>query len=137
MSASEPEPTEPTASEVPEIPDKENFRIGETAQLVGVGNSVLRSWEAEFDIEPARSSSGQRIYQRHHVARFLRLRDLMIDRGFTVEGARRLLDPPEGPMDLPTTQLHDVMSALAAVRRRVAALRERVATAGPAGTSRS
>ena len=54
-----------------EIPDKLFYRIGEVASLVGVETHVLRYWESEFKMRPQRSPSGQRMYRRQDIARFL------------------------------------------------------------------
>lgn len=74
-----------------EIPDKLYFRIGEVAELVGVEAHVLRYWESEFKLRPHRSSSGQRLYRKSDVARFLRVRQLLHEEGFTIAGARKVL----------------------------------------------
>lgn len=74
-----------------EVPDKLYFRIGEVAELVGVDAHVLRYWETEFKLRPHRSASGQRLYRKQDVARFLRVRQLLHEEGFTIAGARRLL----------------------------------------------
>jgi hypothetical protein len=59
------------------VPDKLFFRIGEAADLVGVEPHVLRYWESEFKIRPQRSDSGQRLYRRNDIGRFLRIRKLL------------------------------------------------------------
>jgi DNA-binding transcriptional MerR regulator len=76
---------------MPELPDKLYFRIGEVAELVGVDAHVLRYWETEFKFRPHRSASGQRLYRKQDVTRFLRVRQLLHEEGFTIAGARRLL----------------------------------------------
>ncbi len=74
-----------------DIPDKLYFRIGEVADLVGVEAHVLRYWESEFRLRPARSNSGQRLYRKSDLARFLRVRQLLHEEGYTIAGARKLL----------------------------------------------
>lgn len=74
-----------------QIPDRMFFRIGEVAELVGVEPHVLRYWESEFKIRPQRSSSGQRMYRRKEIERFLEIKTLVHDQGFTISGARRAL----------------------------------------------
>ena len=84
-----------------EVPDKLYFRIGEVAALVGVDAHVLRYWEAEFKLRPTRSTAGQRLYRRQDVSRFLRVRQLVHEEGFTIAGARRvLLEGAEAPKGL-------------------------------------
>ncbi|MDP2306504.1 MAG: MerR family transcriptional regulator [Pseudomonadota bacterium] len=74
-----------------DIPDKLYFRIGEVAELVGVEAHVLRYWETEFKLRPHRSSSGQRLYRKSDLSRFLRVRQLLHEEGFTIAGARKVL----------------------------------------------
>jgi DNA-binding transcriptional MerR regulator len=74
-----------------ELPDRLYFRIGEVADLVGVEAHVLRYWETEFRLRPHRSSSGQRLYRKQEVAKFLRVRQLLHEEGFTIAGARKVL----------------------------------------------
>ena len=75
-----------------DIPDKFYFKIGEVSQIAGVEPYVLRFWETEFkQIKPKRSESGQRLYRRRDVALVLRIKHLLYDRRFTIEGARQRL----------------------------------------------
>ncbi|HWD97468.1 MAG TPA: MerR family transcriptional regulator [Bryobacteraceae bacterium] len=74
------------------IPEKLFFRIGEVSQIIGVEPHVLRYWESEFPaLSPRKSSSGQRMFRRRDVELLLRIKHLLYDRKFTIEGARRLL----------------------------------------------
>src|SRR5271170_1277546 len=74
------------------IPDKLFFRIGEVSQLVGVEAYVLRYWESEFKgLSPKKSSSGQRMFRKKDVELLLRIRELLYDQKFTIEGARKVL----------------------------------------------
>jgi DNA-binding transcriptional MerR regulator len=76
----------------PQIPDKLFFRIGEVSQIVGVEPYVLRYWESEFrGLSPKKSSSGQRMFRKKDVELLLRIRELLYDRKFTIEGARKVL----------------------------------------------
>jgi len=75
-----------------EIPDKFYFKIGEVSEIAGIPAYVLRFWETEFkQIKPKRTDAGQRLYRRQDVALVLRIKHLLYDRKFTIEGARRLL----------------------------------------------
>ena len=79
-------------SAVPEIPNKLYFRIGEVSDIVGVKPYVLRYWESEFpDIKPSKSKSGQRLYKRRDVDLLLRIRQLLYEERFTINGARKRL----------------------------------------------
>ena len=76
----------------PQIPDKLFFRIGEVSQIVGVEAYVLRYWESEFSaLSPRKSSSGQRMFRRKDVELLLKIKDLLYNRKFTIEGARQAL----------------------------------------------
>ncbi len=75
-----------------EIPDKLFFRIGEVSQIVGVEPYVLRYWESEFrGLTPKKSSSGQRMFRKKDVELLLRIRHLLYDRKYTIEGARKVI----------------------------------------------
>ena len=79
------------------IPDKFYFKIGEVSELVGVPSYVLRFWEKEFkQIKPKRTDAGQRMYRRQDVALLLRIKRLLHDRKFTIEGARQHLKRKAG-----------------------------------------
>ena len=87
---------------VPEIPDKFYFKIGEASDIAGVPPYVLRFWETEFKhIKPKRTDSGQRLYRKQDVVLILRIKHLLYDRKFTIEGARQHLKKkpgrPSGP----------------------------------------
>ena len=76
----------------PRIPDKEYFRIGEVAAMAGVEPYVLRFWETEFPrLKPSKGRTSQRVYSRRDVGLVLRIRDLLYEEGYTIEGARRKL----------------------------------------------
>jgi DNA-binding transcriptional MerR regulator len=76
----------------PAIPDKLFFRIGEVSQLVGVEPYVLRYWETEFKaLSPRKSSSGQRMFRRKDVDLLLEIKNLLYEKKFTIEGARKAL----------------------------------------------
>ena len=73
-----------------EIPDKLYFRIGEVSKIVSVPTHVLRFWETEFKkIRPKRTSTGQRLYTQRDIRMLLRVKNLLYDRRFTIEGARQ------------------------------------------------
>ena len=111
-----------------ELPDKLYFRIGEVAELVGVEAHVLRYWETEFKLRPHRSSSGQRLYRKSDLARFLRVRQLLHEEGFTIAGARKvLLEGAEGGGAGKTAALGVEKEALRDALRRVRELRSGLA----------
>src|ERR1700733_8533827 len=78
--------------ENPAIPDKLFFRIGEVSQLVGVEPYVLRYWESEFPgLSPKKSNTGQRMFRRKDVEILLNIKQLLYEKKFTIEGARKAL----------------------------------------------
>ena len=76
----------------PEIPDKLYFKIGEVSELLGVEPYVLRYWETEFPVlSPKKSGTGHRLYRRKDVELLLRIKHLLRDKRYTIEGARQSL----------------------------------------------
>src|SRR5213078_3485181 len=76
----------------PEIPDKLYFKIGEVSELLGVEPYVLRYWETEFpSLAPKKSGTGHRLYRRKDVELLLRIKHLLYEKRFTIEGARQSL----------------------------------------------
>ena len=97
-----------------------SYRIGEVATLVGVDAHVLRYWESEFRLKPERSASGQRVYRQTDLARFLRIKSLLHDEGYTIAGARRAME--QGIESQPTVDVARVRAAL----ERTRTLRDRI-----------
>lgn len=78
---------------LPQIPDKLYFRIGEVSRLVGVPASVLRYWETEFpSLAPKKSGKGHRLYRRKDIELLLEVKRLLYEERYTIEGARRHLE---------------------------------------------
>src|SRR5258708_2568148 len=87
--------TLPTSS-LPAIPAKRYFTIGEVSELGGVKPRVLRYWEQEFtQLKPLKRRGNRRYYQHHEVLLIRRIRELLYEHGFTINGARNRLDVPE------------------------------------------
>ncbi len=76
---------------VPDIPDKFYFKIGEVSSLLGVKPYVVRFWETEFDLTPAKNRSRHRVYKKHEVETLFEIRRLLYDERFTIEGAQKKL----------------------------------------------
>ena len=75
-----------------DIPDKLYFKIGEVSDITDVPAYVLRFWQSEFKrISPKRTSSGQRLYRRCDVELILKIKDLLYNKKFTIQGAKRHL----------------------------------------------
>ena len=80
-------------SELPVIPAKRYFTIGEVSELCGVKPHVLRYWEQEFtNLKPVKRRGNRRYYQRHDVLMIRQIRSLLYDQGFTITGARQRLE---------------------------------------------
>ena len=78
--------------EVPQIPDRLFFRIGDVSDLTGVETYVLRFWESEFPmLSPKKTSTGQRQYRRKDVETVLEIKRLLYDEGYTIAGARKAI----------------------------------------------
>src|SRR3954452_6791700 len=76
----------------PEIPDKLYFKIGEVSDLLGVEPYVLRYWETEFPVlSPKKAGTGHRLYRRKDVELLLRMKHLLYDKRFKIEGERHSL----------------------------------------------
>lgn len=79
-------------NELPPIPGKRYFTIGEVSELCGVKPHVLRYWEQEFpQLKPAKRRGNRRYYQRHDVLMIRQIRSLLYEEGFTIGGARQRL----------------------------------------------
>jgi DNA-binding transcriptional MerR regulator len=80
-------------TELPPIPAKRYFTIGEVSDLCGVKPHVLRYWEQEFtQLKPVKRRGNRRYYQHHEVLLIRRIRELLYEEGFTISGARNRLD---------------------------------------------
>ena len=80
-------------SQLPLIPAKRYFTIGEVSELCGVKPHVLRYWEQEFgQLKPVKRRGNRRYYQHHEVLLIRRIRELLYEQGFTINGARHRLD---------------------------------------------
>jgi len=97
--------------ELPVIPGKRYFTIGEVSELCGVKPHVLRYWEQEFpQLKPVKRRGNRRYYQRQDVLVIRQIRALLYDQGFTIGGARNRLDGEEARDDV--TQSHQLARQL-------------------------
>ncbi len=91
--------------ELPPIPGKRYFTIGEVSELCAVKPHVLRYWEQEFpDLKPVKRRGNRRYYQRQDVLIIRQIRSLLYDEGFTIGGARQKLTGEEAKTDLSQSQ---------------------------------
>ena len=80
-------------NELPPIPAKRYFTIGEVSDLCLVKPHVLRYWEQEFpNLKPVKRRGNRRYYQRHDVLVIRQIRTLLYDEGFTIGGARQRIE---------------------------------------------
>jgi DNA-binding transcriptional MerR regulator len=83
--------------ELPVIPGKRYFTIGEVSELCAVKPHVLRYWEQEFpQLSPVKRRGNRRYYQREDVVLIRHIRHLLYEDGYTIGGARQKLSEPEG-----------------------------------------
>ncbi|UCE90088.1 MAG: MerR family transcriptional regulator [Pseudomonadota bacterium] len=80
-------------NELPPIPSKRYFTIGEVSELCDVKPHVLRYWEQEFpQLKPVKRRGNRRYYQRQDVIMIRQIRSLLYDQGYTIGGARLQLN---------------------------------------------
>jgi len=135
--------TSETPVNLPPIPAKRYFTIGEVSELCCVKPHVLRYWEQEFtQLKPLKRRGNRRYYQHHEVLLIRRIRHLLYEEGFTISGARNRLGDaadratydPEAAVRLSAAEFQALRADLTAVRDRlVAALGESDASQAPAG----
>ena len=70
---------------------KRQFRIGELAKALAIERFVIRFWEKEFGVKSHRSPGGQRFYTETDALKFKRIKELLYDKGFTIAGAKKIL----------------------------------------------
>jgi len=97
---------EPSSSvDLPAIPAKRYFTIGEVSQLCGVKPHVLRYWEQEFpSLKPLKRRGNRRYYQRQDVILIRQIRSLLYEHGFTIGGARQRLSGEAAKVDVNQSQ---------------------------------
>ncbi len=92
-------------NELPVIPGKRYFTIGEVSELCAVKPHVLRYWEQEFpQLQPVKRRGNRRYYQRQEVILIRQIRSLLYEDGFTIGGARQKLSGDEVKADSSVSQ---------------------------------
>ena len=102
-------------NEVPLIPDKRYFTIGEVSDLCGVKPHVLRYWEQEFSVlNPVKRRGNRRYYQPNEVLLIRQIKELLYDQGFTISGAKAHLnkDQSKEPATLPNELIKEMIKEL-------------------------
>ena len=103
------------------IPDKLYFKIGEVSKLLDIPTYVLRFWETEFSrIRPKRTPAGQRLYRKKDVDLIFRIKELLYEQRFTIEGAKKHLNAPIRP----TQKQPEAAPTLAEIRRELESIRK-------------
>jgi DNA-binding transcriptional MerR regulator len=107
---------------LPPIPAKRYFTIGEVSDLCAVKPHVLRYWEQEFtQLKPVKRRGNRRYYQHHEVLLIRRIRELLYEQGFTINGARNRLDElrhgaaPAAPAEAETPEMEVAAPQRAAI----------------------
>ena len=109
-------------NQLPTIPGKRYFTIGEVSELCAVKPHVLRYWEQEFpSLSPVKRRGNRRYYQRQDVVLIRQIRSSLYEHGFTIGGARQRLEgestkkeetPYKQLLDQTITELEDILDAL-------------------------
>ena len=122
-------------AELPPIPAKRYFTIGEVSDLCAVKPHVLRYWEQEFtQLKPVKRRGNRRYYQHHEVLLIRRIRDLLYEQGFTINGARHRLEADVTPAHATAPSIHssnghngqngDAALSPAEIRRKIEEIRQ-------------
>jgi DNA-binding transcriptional MerR regulator len=105
----------PARDSLPPIPPKRYFAIGEVAKLCRLQPHVLRYWESEFpQLRPIKRTGNRRYYREHEILLIRRIRELLYDNGFTIQGARQVLRRKGELPELP--ELEGAIEAVAEVQ---------------------
>ncbi len=112
-------------SELPPIPAKRYFTIGEVAELCTVKPHVLRYWEQEFSqLKPVKRRGNRRYYQHHEVLLIRRIRQLLYEEGFTISGARNKLESADPAKAQPVRESPEKSLTPAELREELIAIRD-------------
>ncbi len=110
--------------ELPPIPAKRYFTIGEVSELCGVKPHVLRYWEQEFNqLKPVKRRGNRRYYQHHEVLLVRRIRELLYNQGFTISGARNRLDEG-GAVEVAAVEIQDAAKVPVGIRQELQSIIE-------------
>ncbi|MBS1199271.1 MAG: regulatory protein MerR [Proteobacteria bacterium] len=113
-----------SGDDLPPIPAKRYFTIGEVSDLCGVKPHVLRYWEQEFNqLKPVKRRGNRRYYQHHEVLLVRRIRELLYNQGFTISGARNRLDEGAG-LETPSVDKRDTTKTSGGLRGEIQSIIE-------------
>lgn len=93
------------SSDMPEFKiERLYYSIGEVSKLTGVEPYILRYWEKEFDqLKPVRNRGRNRVYTNRDIKIILMIKRLLWEEGYTIDGAKRILEnynPDEDPREI-------------------------------------
>ncbi|MEX2263058.1 MAG: MerR family transcriptional regulator [Bryobacteraceae bacterium] len=101
---------------LPDIPNKLYFRIGEASSLLGLEPYVLRYWETEFpSLAPKKSGTGQRLYRRKDIDLLFRIKHLLYEKRYTIEGAKHELQSSSTVRQDPSSCLKEIRAELSRI----------------------
>jgi DNA-binding transcriptional MerR regulator len=107
-------------NELPPIPGKRYFTIGETSELCGVKSHVLRYWEQEFPmLKPMKRRGNRRYYQRKDVLLVRHIRSLLYEHGYTIGGARQKLQEEKSPTEELTSSVSTQTLTVAEIKSQL------------------
>jgi DNA-binding transcriptional MerR regulator len=110
-------------NELPEIPAKRYFTIGEVSELCDVKPHVLRYWEQEFpQLKPVKRRGNRRYYQREDVMVIRQIRHLLYEEGYTIGGARQKIESDDDVGETLGGELHTLIAELEQVARLLASV---------------
>jgi DNA-binding transcriptional MerR regulator len=96
-----------------DLPEKRYYKIGEVAKAFSVNTSLIRFWEKEFDvIKPKKNAKGNRLFTQDDIANFKLIFNLVKERGFTLDGAKKKLKKNSES----TINNHEIISRLEKVK---------------------
>ena len=68
------------------------YSISEVSRISGLEQYVLRYWESEFEeLKPSKNRAGNRIYTNRDINLILKIKVLLRDKRYTIEGAKNVL----------------------------------------------
>lgn len=95
------------------IPDRVFYRIKEVCDLTGLKPHVLRYWEQEFKgIKPLKSPKGQRLYKRKDLEIIFTIKNLLYEKRFTIDGAKKYMSSHKHLLDQIREDLLEVVKIL-------------------------
>lgn len=100
-------------NELPPIPPKRYFTIGEVGELCAVKPHVLRYWEAEFpQLKPVKRRGNRRYYQRQDVILIRQIKSLLYEQGYTIGGARQKMSDSPAEVKQPNVNAGEIKSLI-------------------------